>query len=111
MLKEVEFKIKNRANNEFKFAGITAPELLSINTKINFDDGAQDENVFTWVLEHTQVKIGNDWLPVKEKGMDAYYPVDIEEDIISLYQIFTEFVHIVVMPVFKKSKELSQSQQ
>lgn len=112
MLKEIEFKIKNRPDVQFKFTGITAPELLSINTKINFGkDGEQDENVFTFVLEHAQVKIGNEWFPVKEKNMDVYYPVDIEEDIVSLYQIFTTFVDTIVIPVFKKSRELSQSQQ
>lgn len=111
MLKEINFTIKNRPNLELKFVELTAPQLLSINTKINYSTDEQTEDVFTFIFEHTKVKIGNEWLPLKEKGMDVYYPVDIEEDIMSLYQVFGAFVDKVILPVFQKSKESSQSQQ
>lgn len=111
MLKEVNFTIKSRPELPLKFTNLSATQVLSFNTLIDYETFEQSEKSFSFVFEHTMVKINNEWLPLKEKDMEVYYPIDIEEDLHSLQEIFMAFVNNVLKPLFTKSKESSQKQQ
>ena len=111
MITEVNFTIKSRPNLELKFTNLTAAQVLSFNTMIDYETFEQSEKSFTFVFEHTAVKVNDQWMPLKEKGMEVYWPADIENDLHALQEIFMEFITKVIKPLFMKSNESSQKQQ
>lgn len=108
MLKEITFTIDARPNLQMKFCNLTATQVLSFNTTVNYDTFEQSEKAFNFVFEHTMVNLNNQWIYLKEPSHDVYFPVDIENDLNSLQQIFITFINLVIKPLFTQSKESSQ---
>lgn len=109
-MEEKEFKIEGRAET-FKFKKMSPVTLLSLQMQIDLNDMEKNEKTFSIILENTQVKIGGTWVPVKEKKMEVYYPVGIENDMTALQEILFKFFEDVLKPVFQKSVESSQKTQ
>lgn len=105
MLEQKTFKIDSRNNLEFRIGKISAIEMLTLQTQINFKSLEQTETVFTFILEHIEVNINGVWTNVKEKGRDIYMPLDLENDLASLQELVVYFLNDVMKPIFKKSKE------
>ena len=73
-------KIKS---NEFRIRKMNAIEVISFRSLMDFKTLDGVSSFFKTVLENIEVKIGDEWLPVKEKNREVYYPNGIENDIIS----------------------------
>ena len=104
MLEQKTFKINSR-KEEFRVGKISAIEMLTLQTQINFNSMTQTETVFSFILEHIEVNISGTWTPIKEKGRELYIPLDLEQDILALQEIVVYFLNDVLKPIFKKSKE------
>lgn len=100
----MEFKIKSR-NEVFRIKQMNAIETLALNTQISFQNIEKTTQLFNIVLERIEVKCGNDWLPVKEKGQDIFYPAGIENDVHAIDELITYFMNEYLKPIFTKSNE------
>lgn len=94
----------------FRPKQMSATEMLALEHIMSFSDVDQAKYMFDTFLEKLEVKIADVWTPVKVKGSDNLTPVTLNEDLNTLYQICTQFVKIVIEPVFRKSEELKKSQ-
>lgn len=102
---------------EFEVNGMTyrpkhmsPSEILALESVVSFSDIDAAKHMFDSFLERIEVKIADVWTPVKVKGSDNLTPVTLNEDLHSLYKICTQFMKIVIEPVFQKSEELKKSQ-
>jgi len=102
---EKTFKINSRKDLEFKGDKITAIDLLSLKNCINMKSFAQNQTMFKFILEHTLVKIKNNWVRVKEIDRDVYMPLDLENDLGALEEITFAFIDNILLPFFKNSNE------
>lgn len=100
----MEFKIKSR-NEVFRIKQMNAIETLALNTQISFQNIEKTTQLFNIVLERIEVRCGNDWLPVKEKGHDIFYPAGIENDVHAIDELITYFMNEYLKPIFTKSNE------
>ena len=69
-MEQKEFRIKSY-DGEFRIKKMNAIELLGIRSQIDFDNLDSAIEFFKIALEHIEVKIGNDWVPVKMKNREA----------------------------------------
>lgn len=99
------FKIEQLPDSEFKIAEMRAIELMALQTQLDFDSFEKSEKAFTYMLEHIVVRVGNEWLPVKEKGQDIFYPNGIENNLKALNALTKVFIREVIKPLFPKSSE------
>lgn len=100
----MEFQIKSR-NEVFRIKQMNAIETLALNTQISFQNMQKTTALFNIVLERIEVKCGNDWLPVKEKDQDVFYPSGIENDLNAIDELITYFMNDYLKPIFMKSNE------
>lgn len=99
-----EFTIESRSET-FRFAKLNAIDLLAFSSIVDFDNIEKMKAVYTFILEHIEVKIDNKWYVVKETGKNVYMPFDLENDVIALQQLTKIFFNDKLMPVFTKSNE------
>lgn len=105
MLKQTEFKIDRLPNREFRVGKITVPEILAIQTQIDFDDLNKTTQLFSFILERTEVKIEDSWVAVKVRGKDQYFPVNLQDDLIAMREIVMKFISDIIIPLFRTSVE------
>lgn len=98
------FKI-DELDLEFRFKKISPVKILSLSTELGKQNIVSNEEVFTIILENTEVDILGQWLPVKEKAKEVYWPANIEENPSMLQDIITKFIRTVLLPVFQKSSK------
>lgn len=96
-----EFKIQ-QLDNTFRIKKMNAIDVLAFRTQIDFDDFSKAKHTYDIILENIEVKLNNDWLPVKA-GKDEYYPAGIEENIEAVAQLIRYFMDEFLKPVFTKS--------
>lgn len=89
----------------FRIKKISPVKLLSLATQFGNQDIESTEQIFTFALEHSEVKVLDTWLSVKEAGKEVYWPADIEDNIPVLQEVVTKFVSDVLSTVFTKSKK------
>ena len=111
MIKQTEFKIKSRPELEFRVGKISAIDMLALQIQTNFEDMKQTKEVFTFILEHIEVKLLEKWVNVKVQGREIYMPENLEEDLRALQELYTYFLVNILKPLFVKSEESSQKQQ
>lgn len=102
---EKTFKSEIDPKLEFRFKKISPVKLLSVATQFGGKDIASTEQIFTFALENTEVKVLDQWLPVKETNREVYWPADIEDNIQVLQEVVTHFVTDVLAMVFTKSSK------
>lgn len=103
---EKTFKSEIEPKLEFRFKKISPVKLLSIATQfVGSKDMASTEQIFTFALENTEVKVLDQWLPVKETNKEVYWPADIEDKIQVLQEVVAHFVTDVLAMVFTKSSK------
>lgn len=103
-MEQKEFRIKSY-DGEFRIKKMNAIELLGIRSQIDFDNLDSAIEFFKIALEHIEVKIGNDWVPVKMKNREVYLPDGLENDIMAVNELTNYFTKEFLMPVFLKSSE------
>lgn len=100
-----EFELKSKPDLKFRFMKLSMIELLSLRSICNFDNFEQTKALYTFIFEHTEVNIANQWVRFKEKGQDVYYPVGIESNVKVFDELFTYVMGKIIAPVFQKSDE------
>ena len=63
------------------------------------------ESFYEMIFEHMLVKVGEKWLPVKEKDKDIWWPENLQEDYFGMMKLVNWFVAEVIFPVFMRSRE------
>lgn len=110
---EEEFNISTNKDLKFRFKKMSPIDILAISNDIEMYAGNNDSEVYKKyliaVLENTEVKINNSWLPVKEGG--NYYPAYIQDDIRGLREIVNKFFVDVIKPIFIDSSGSTNEQK
>ena len=101
----IEFVIENKPTLQFRFKDISPIKMLALQTTINFDDFDKTSNLFSFILENTEVNINGSWQPVKMSNREVYLPIGIEKELNTLMEICLKFINDVIKPLFKKSEE------
>ncbi len=101
-----EFRINER-NEKFRVGYISPVETLSVSVIFDFDNLEKTESLVQFCLEHVEVFIGNEWIPLKTKNKEIYMPIGIEKDIRALNAIFDYMLKNIMEVVFQKSEESS----
>lgn len=104
-MNNVEFTVDSYKDTTFRTTKISPVSLLAISTQINFDKFEQTEELIKFSLEHLEVKIGEQWFPVKVKDKDVYMPTDIESNLLVLNDLVTWFLVNIISRAFQKSNE------
>lgn len=101
-----EFTIESKKTHKFRIAKISPVELLALQMQIDFSNLQLTVTLFSYILEHIEVEISKQWVPVKEKNRDVYMPVDLENDFLSLRELVFYFLNSYMKPLFTNSNEL-----
>lgn len=99
-----EFNIKSLSQT-FRVSKISPIELLSLQTQINFEDFKLTSNLFTFILEHLEVRVMDVWVPVKEKNKEEYNPKGIENNIKALNELIMWFLDNIIKDTFINSSK------
>ena len=100
-----EFTIEKYDDYLFRFAKMNAIEILALETQLNFKTINQSQAGIEAILERIEVKVGNNWEPVKMKDRQVYTPSIVEEDVNLVAKLVTKFTKGLIEPVFQKSEE------
>lgn len=102
----MEFTIEKRPDLQFRTREGTAIEMLALQVLINFNDFGKTKDLFSFVLEHIDVKVVDSWLPVKDSKADnVYYPVGIEKELNVLTDLVAYYIKNVIEPLFPRSNK------
>lgn len=92
----------------YRIRKMNAIEFLALKEKMDFSSVETTERMFKNVLEKLEVHMNNDqWLPVKEKDQEIYYPAGIEDDIDTMNRLL-QFGMEYIKSVFMRSLESTQ---
>lgn len=94
-----EFTIK-ALDQAFRIRKLNAIEIFALRSQIDFDNYKTTKDSVELMLENLEVKLGDNWLKVKDG--DIYYPNGIEEN----YDAIDELVRVFLKKfrsVFQKS--------
>ena len=100
----LEFTIETRKEN-FRIVKISPIDILALQMQTDLDNFEKTKLLFKFALEHTEVKAGEKWFPVKTPNKEVYFPTDIAEDYIALNEICAFFLDNKMAKVFQKSSE------
>lgn len=98
-----EFTIDALPNYQFRVGKISPIEYLTINTFVDFNNFEKTQKLFTFILEHIEVKIGETWTKVKEGNV--YMPLQLETNMKAIEQLNFYFLNEILIPLFTESKE------
>lgn len=96
--------------NEFRVKKMNAIEVISFRSLMDFSSLDGISSFFKTILENLEVRINDDWLPVKEKNREVYYPNGIENDIKAIDKLLNYFQDYL-KEVFTKSSTLKEEQE
>lgn len=99
-----EFKI-NSCTQTFRIMRMSMIEVLALQSIMDTDNMDKLVQCYSFILEHIEVNIADRWVPVKEKGKDIYYPVNIQEDAIAQFELIRYVLTEFIKPLFQKSNE------
>lgn len=98
--------LKNYPGVEFRIKDHLPPlEVFALSTQVDFDDFDKTLKLSEYALEHMEVKIGERWLAVKERGANALNPLGIDEDMNNVAELVHTFAEKVIFASFTKSEE------
>lgn len=100
-----EFTIKSRKKDKFRIAKISPVDLLALTTQIDLSNFQQTKVIFTFALEHIEVKVAETWMPVKVVGREVYQPSGIEEDMNAMNELVMYFLNEVIAKTFTQSSK------
>lgn len=91
--------------NDFRIRKMNAIEALALRTASNLKDVEGATKFFNEVLERIEIKVGEQWLPVKQKGRDVFLPDGIENDADAIQTLVEYFMKSFMQPFFSNSGE------
>ena len=99
------FSIKNLENVEFRIKDNISPvDILALSMQ-DFEKFEQLRVIYKFALEHTEVKIGEQWVPVKTVDKEVYMPMGINSNGLALQELASYFIQEVIGKTFTKSSE------
>lgn len=93
---------------EFRIRKMSAIEVLAFQTQIRFDSLDKTANLFSTILESIEVRVNDQWLPVKMKGRNVYCPAEAETNVKLCDKLIGYFMDEFLGAVFPKSDESNQ---
>lgn len=99
-MEQKQFKIESLPNNEFRVAKMEATEILALAMTMDLNKFTQTVETMNYSLEHIEVKTGDKWMPVKQKNMNVYMPMGIEDNFKALKELIEYFIEEVLSKVF-----------
>lgn len=99
-----EFQIKSM-NQVFRIKKMNAIEVLALRTQLDTENIEAATKLYMTILERIEVKVGEQWLPVRDGKFNIYTPAGIEENIEALDELIHYFMHEYLYPIFTKSDE------
>lgn len=102
-MEQQTFTIDSMKDYLFRPKVMRAVEINAIGMTMDLDDINATIKTYDFCLEHIEVNIKDNWLPVK-KGND-YWPATIENDVVAVKELVTWFLQNVVFKVFQNSSE------
>ena len=103
-----EFTIEARQET-YRIGKISPVDLLALQMQTDLDNFEQTRILFKFALEHTEVKLGETWKPVKTPNRDIYMPIGMEEDFKAMNEICLYFMNNELEKVFPKSSESEET--
>lgn len=100
----MEFTIDTR-EEQFRITKLKPSEVLALSMSVDLDDYKKSVELFDFVLEHTEVKMGDKWNPVKTPNREVYMPLGIDTDYTSIQKIVEFFLKEVLAKAFQTSRE------
>lgn len=104
MLENKEFKIEGY-DFTFRIKTMNAIEAFAIQSQFDFRDLKRATNLINVVLEHIEIKVKDQWLPVKMEGRNVFVPESIESDVHLLRELMNFFSDKYLDGLFQKSDE------
>ena len=77
-------------NYEFRIKKMNAIEVLALQTVFDVDDYSKVLACFETILEKIEVKIGEQWVTVKDGN--NYYPADVENNVEIIKELVSYFM-------------------
>lgn len=96
----IEFKIESLPNNEFRIPKLDPVEVLAFSMTVNFEKIKQNLETMNFALEHTEVKMADKWVQVKQTDKKVYMPMGIENNFKALREVAEYFMNEVLSKVF-----------
>lgn len=93
----MQFKI---GNFNYRTKEINAIEAFAMRTRLVFDDFDSSMEAINLVLEHLEVEVAGQWLPVKEKGKNNYLPDALTKDFNGVKELVTKYLNEYFKPLF-----------
>jgi hypothetical protein len=93
----MEFQI---GKYKYRTKELNAVEAFAMRTRLVFDDFDGSLEAINLVLEHLEVEIAGQWLPVKEKGKEIYYPDVLLKDYAGVRELVTRYLNDYFKPLF-----------
>lgn len=100
----LNFTLESMPNTEFRFKDVSPLDILALNGA-DFKDIKQRRDIYKFVMENTEVKIGEKWFPVKTPDKDVYIPIGMEKKIAEMDEMCAKYMVEVVFKAFQKSSE------
>lgn len=98
----MEFKIDGY-DYKFRVREMNAIEALALQTQVDFKSYDKSLTLFCSILECLEVKCDKEWLPVKTKGVNVFYPAGVENDVNLIKRLVETFMRDYFKPLFQKS--------
>lgn len=91
-------------NHTYRIKKMNMIEILALQSQITFKSVDSTLNLYNELLERMEVQINDQWIAVKEKGRNIFYPAEIENDFETIQSLVGHFLSYI-KSVFTKSVE------
>lgn len=106
--KNLTVRVKETPALEMMAICDAAVSLFNTDGKFNLTSSSNIDALrafYTVASEHIEVKVGDQWLPLKEKDRDVWWPAEIASDFKHLREIMMWFLSDVAIDTFISSNE------
>ena len=110
LLDEFELEVKG-TKYVFRFKQMSPAKMIALGYQMKLSDVERTETLSREVLENTEFKTETEWLPVKEKDKETYWPMSLEKDYLACKKIVDIFILDILLPVFQPSRESKKEQK
>ena len=104
-MKQEVFNIKALPDLSFRPAKVSPVDLLSLATTMDLENFKKTKEIYSFILENTEVQINDKWFKVKVAGRDVYMPESIETNLLAMNQIIEWFFDNILKPLFQESSK------
>lgn len=110
LLEEFELEVEGM-KHVFRFKKMSPAKMIALGYQMKLSDVERTETLSKEVLENTEFKTETEWLPVKEKDKEVYWPMSLENDYLACKNLVDLFILEVLLPVFQPSRESKKEQK